>query len=159
MILYILRENAIAIFVFGVIITMLLFGLLDSLKHKAENELKIKYNKKQHENVEQAIKEQTEISVPDFTENLLSYYLAEAIISLFGAIIIFGIPIMFCLTKSTTFYRNEYDIDKMLTEYKTVEITKENMIENDYLVHCEGFGRDEWIHVVKVPSEYDKFKK
>lgn len=159
MILYTLRENAAVIFIVGSIISLLLFGLIEFLRQNAETNLIIKYNKKETENAVQDKKEQAGNFVQDFTDKLSFYYFAEAIVAILGAMIIFGIPIMLCSTESTIFHRDEYDIDKMITEYKSVECIKENIKENDYLIHCEGFGRDEWIHVVKKSSEYDKFKK
>lgn len=59
--------------------------------------------------------------------------------------------------KQTRFSSTEYDISQMAIDYDAREIEDKNA-KNDYIVHYEGYGSEEWILFTSPKHEQNQYR-
>lgn len=59
--------------------------------------------------------------------------------------------------KRTKFSSTEYDISQMAIDYDAREL-EDNNAKNDYIVHYEGYGSEEWILFTSPKHEQNQYR-
>lgn len=59
--------------------------------------------------------------------------------------------------KQTKFYSTEYDITQMAIDYDAREL-EDNNAKDDYIIHYEGYGSEEWILFTSPKHEQNQYR-
>ena len=59
--------------------------------------------------------------------------------------------------KRTKFYSTEYDITQMAIDYDAREL-EDNNAKDDYIIHYEGYGSEEWILFTSPKHEQNQYR-